>query len=74
MINQKNDSHNFWSGYSAGMISGAVLMFAFGTKKGRETILKIIEHTDTVEHNIGDILERIQKKVSSFESKTESKK
>ncbi|KKQ38700.1 MAG: hypothetical protein US54_C0005G0013 [Candidatus Roizmanbacteria bacterium GW2011_GWA2_37_7] len=69
MEKQKNDSHNFWSGYALGMVSGSLLMYAFATKKGRDMIVKILEHTDTVENNIEDILDLIQKR---FMSKNEN--
>ena len=65
MTNPKNDSQNFWSGYSLGLLSGSLLMYAFATKKGRETILKILEHTDTVENNFEDILNHVQEKFST---------
>lgn len=60
MINQKNDSHNFWSGYALGMLAGSVLMYTFGTKNGRSTVKKVMDHTDTLEHSIEDILHLIQ--------------
>jgi len=68
MKNQKNDSQNFWSGYALGMLGGSLLVYAFATKKGRETIVKILKHTDTVENNIEDILLLIQNKLSSSEN------
>jgi len=75
MKNQKNESHNFWSGYSLGMLAGSVLTYAFGTKNGRATVKKVLEHTDTLEHSIEDILQLIQSKVSTSEKDgTEAKK
>ncbi|PJC30204.1 hypothetical protein CO051_06875 [Candidatus Roizmanbacteria bacterium CG_4_9_14_0_2_um_filter_39_13] len=68
MKSQKNDSHTFWSGYALGMLGGSLLIYAFATKKGRDTIGKILEHTDTVENNIEDILELIQKKFSPLKT------
>lgn len=74
MKHQKNDSHNFWSGYALGMIGGSLLVYAFATKKGRETIEKILKHTDTVENNIEDILGLIKKSLPTDEAKKETEK
>lgn len=75
MKNQKNDSQNFWSGYALGMLSGSVLMYAFGTKNGRETVKKVLEHTDTLEHSIEDILHLIQSNMlSASEEKEKTEK
>lgn len=63
MENQKNSSHNFWSGYALGALSGAVFIYAFATKKGRDTMLKMLKHTDTLENNFEEIVNLIQKKV-----------
>jgi len=69
MKNPKNESNNFWSGYALGMLSGSLLIYAFATKKGRDTIVKIIEHTDIVENNFEDILDLIQKQFVSSHKK-----
>ncbi len=75
MKNQKNDSQNFWSGYALGMLSGSVLMYAFGTKNGRKTVKKVLEHTDTLEHSIEDILHLIQSNMlSASEEKEKTEK
>lgn len=71
MTNQKNDSQNFWSGYALGMLSGSVLMYAFGTKNGRDTVKKVLEHTDTLEHSIEDILHLIQSNMLSTSEEEE---
>ena len=50
-------------------------MYGFGTKKGRESLKKIMEHTDILEHNIEDILNIIQNKLPSLEKiETKAKK
>lgn len=72
MTNAKNNSENFWSGYALGILSGGFIMYGFGTKKGREAIKKMMEHTDTLEHNIEDILNLIQNKLPSFDEKDKS--
>jgi len=53
------------------MLGGSLLVYAFATKKGRDTIVKILKHTDTVENNIEDILSLIQNKLSSPEKEGE---
>jgi len=72
VVSQKNNSDNFWSGYALGILSGGALMYGFGTKKGREAVKKIMEHTDTLEHNIEDILNLIQNKLPSLDEKDKS--
>lgn len=66
-MTQKNDSQNFWSGYALGMLAGSVLTYAFGTKGGREMVKKVLNHTDTLEHSIEDILGHIQNNLRSSE-------
>jgi len=59
--NQKNNSENFWSGYSLGVLSGGLLMYAFGTKKGRETLKKMLSQSETIEDNLSQLVELIKK-------------
>jgi len=59
--NQKNNSENFWSGYSLGVLSGGLLMYAFGTKKGRETLKKMLNQSETIEDNLSQLVELIKK-------------
>lgn len=61
--NQKNNPETFWSGYSLGILSGSLLMYAFGTKKGRDTLKKMLSHSETVEGNLSQIIDLIQKKI-----------
>lgn len=72
-MTQKNDSQKFWSGYAMGMLAGSVLTYAFGTKGGRETVKKVLEHTDTLEHSIEDILHMIQTNMLPDEKAPEKK-
>jgi len=60
MVNNKNNSDPFWSGYALGLISGGVIIAAFTTKRGRAMIQKLLDHSDDLEHNIEDLLAFIQ--------------
>jgi hypothetical protein len=66
MSNQKNPKNNpetFWSGYSLGILSGGLLMYAFGTKKGRDTLKKMLSHSETIEENLNQIIDLIQNNI-----------
>lgn len=73
MTNQKSKSDNFWSGYSMGMIAGAVATYAFGTKRGRDFLKKALDQTDNLEHDIEDVFHLIQDKVISLEKDVKKK-
>ncbi len=71
MNNKKETSHNFWSGFSLGMIAGGVILYGVATKKGRSTVKKILDNTETLEGNMEDILTMIQKNVFTGENNEE---
>lgn len=60
MTNKREDSHNFWSGFALGTMAGTVLLYGFATKKGRETVKKLLDQSDTIEHNFEDILKMLK--------------
>lgn len=62
MTNKKEDSHNFWSGFAVGTVAGTLLLYGFATKKGRETVKKLLDQSDTIEHNFEDILKLLKKR------------
>ena len=51
----------FWSGFSLGLVSGSVIMYMIATKRGREVLRKLLDHSETLETNIEHILEALQK-------------
>jgi gas vesicle protein len=67
MTKPKNDSHPFWSGYALGMLAGSIATYAIATKSGRETVKKILDNTETLEHGLEEVLKLIQAKVITTE-------
>lgn len=65
MATQKNNSEPFWAGYGLGMIAGAAILYAVGTKNGRQLVKHVLDGTESLEHGIEDVLTLIQKKFSS---------
>ncbi len=61
MTNEKPHSDNFWSGFALGTLAGGAMLFAFTTKRGRNTVKKMLDNTETLEHNIENILDMLQK-------------
>lgn len=61
MSKEKHTSDNFWSGFALGGLVGGALLYAFTSKRGRETVKKMLDNTETLEHNIENILEMLQK-------------
>ena len=58
--NKKNDSHNFWSGFSLGALAGGALLYMFATKKGRKTLHSLMESSESLEHDIEGLFEVLQ--------------
>lgn len=56
----KSNTNNFWFGYALGMISGSAAIYLLGTKKGRETLKTVIQHTENYEGGLEDILNIIK--------------
>lgn len=74
MTKEKPHSDNFWSGFALGSLAGGALLFAFTTRRGRDTVKKMLDNTETLEHNIENILEMLQKnKLISHDEKKDSK-
>lgn len=74
MTNNKPHSDNFWSGFALGGVVGGALLYAFTTKRGRETVKKMLNNTETLEHNIENILEMLQKNNILGEDENKEKK
>lgn len=56
MTQKNNETHPFWSGFAAGTLSGAVIMYILGTKKGRETLQNILNNSNFMEKGFTEVL------------------
>lgn len=70
---KKNDSHNFWSGFSLGAIAGGALLYLFATKKGRKTLHSLIESSESLEHDLEGLFSILQNQTESKEEDKETK-
>lgn len=61
MTNNTENSHNFWSGFALGAVAGGALMYIFATERGRKALTSMLANAESVEHNIEDILDMLQK-------------
>ncbi len=55
---------NLWLGFALGSISIGLLAYFFGTKKGRQTLKKILDLTENLEENIETIAAEVEKLMS----------
>ncbi|OGK13267.1 hypothetical protein A3A93_04520 [Candidatus Roizmanbacteria bacterium RIFCSPLOWO2_01_FULL_38_12] len=53
----------FWSGFSLGLLGGSLVMYFIATKKGRELLHKVADHSESLESNIEHVLKALQKNV-----------
>lgn len=61
-----NSTHgNFWTGFSLGSILALVTLYAFGTKKGRGHLQKIIGMAENWEDHLVTITKEIEKITSN---------
>lgn len=60
MSNDRHTDH-FWSGFALGILAGGAILYGVATKRGRETVQKVLNNTETLEGNIEDILLLLQK-------------
>jgi len=62
MKNQSNHSpSNFWFGFSIGAVAAVAASYLLGTKKGRETLKKVIAMSEQFPERIPEIIEKFQK-------------
>ena len=54
---------NFWSGFYLGMFLTAGGLYLFGTKKGRETVGKILDATENLEESAFDIMREFNQEI-----------
>jgi hypothetical protein len=72
-MTQNNHTDHFWSGFSLGILAGGAILYAVATKRGRETVQKVLNNTESLEGNIEDILGLLQKN-KLFEPEKNTKK
>jgi|GEM_PF-1176287 len=63
MRNQDNvRTGNFWVGFAAGMSVAAVAAYLFGTKQGRSMLLKSVNFSENIDHNLEKVLGELSRK------------
>src|SRR3989344_9471781 len=55
-----NKSSNLWLGFTFGAIAATTIVFLLGTKKGRQTLKKLLEFSENLEENALVIAEQIE--------------
>lgn len=72
--NQKQKpENNFWLGFLLGGVLGAASLFLFGTKKGRQTLKKIIESAEELEESLAETIENLEEKIEESQEKIGNK-
>ncbi len=56
-----NRTTNFWFGFSLGLTTAVSIIYLFGTKKGRESLKKLIEFSENLEENLSQLLDNLDK-------------
>ena len=75
MASQNNHkTSNFWFGFSLGILGTGALVYFFGTKKGRETMQKLLDLTENFEETINMLSEELTGTTIFHEDKKDSKK
>lgn len=65
ITNKNLRANNFWFGFSLGVIGVSVLVYFFGTKKGRKTLKNLLEITENLEENLSQLIKEIEKEGSN---------
>ncbi|MBI4226569.1 YtxH domain-containing protein [Candidatus Roizmanbacteria bacterium] len=58
-----NKSSNLWLGFAFGAIAATAVAFLLGTKKGRQTLKKLLELSENLEENALTIAEEIEETI-----------
>lgn len=53
---------NFWFGFTLGISAAAGALYLLGTKKGRETVHKILEYSEDIPEKLPKLIEELQLK------------
>ena len=63
-----NPSHdktsNLWLGFALGAAITTTIAILFGTKKGRETLKKLLELSENLEENLQAIVDEVQETIT----------
>ncbi len=68
MSQSKPENHQFWSGFSFGLLAGGAILYFFATPKGRKNLTKFLEHADVLEKDIEGLLEVLKDESIQSES------
>jgi hypothetical protein len=52
---------NFWFGFSLGIAGTTAVGYLLGTKKGRQTLRKLLDYAEETPHDLNHILEKLGK-------------
>lgn len=69
-----NKNSNLWLGFAFGSIAATAAIFFLGTKKGRDTLKKLLELSENLEENALIIAEQIEEAISEKADKFSDKK
>jgi len=59
-ISDKHHKSNFWMGFAFGSVMAGLSIYAFGTKKGREQLKKILELTENMGEDFDGVLDLLR--------------
>jgi len=60
-MHENHKGNTFWFGFSIGAAAIGIAGLLFGTKKGRETLGKLLEISENLEENLVDLLKELEK-------------
>lgn len=63
-MHESHKGNTFWFGFSVGAAAIGLGAILFGTKKGRETLGVVLEFSQNLEENLGDLLKGLEEAVT----------
>lgn len=60
---EKHKLSNFWTGFAVGSVLVSASALMLGTKKGRETLKKLLEISENLEENLLSLAEEAEEKI-----------
>ncbi len=60
MSQHKAESHQFWSGFSFGLLAGTALLYFFATPKGRKNLTQYLEHAEVLEKDLSGVIDLLK--------------
>lgn len=68
MVNNDIEAHrgysNFWSGFYMGLAVAAGGLFLLGTKKGRESLKRVLDATEDLEGSAEELIDEVGKRIN----------